>query len=967
MEEVRFLLNAQQLRAVEHADGSLLVVAGAGTGKTGVITRRISRLIERGVAPNRILALTFTEKAAQEMEERVDLLVPYGYSNVWISTFHSFGDRVLRDNALSIGLVPDFKVLSEAECVIFLKEHLFELPLNHFRPAGDPTRYLSALVKFIARLKDEDVSPEDFLSLCDGLENREDVTEDYVQEQTELARTYAAYEELKLRYGYFDFGDQCTLTLKLFRTKPAILRRYQERFLHILADEFQDTNHAQFELLKLLAGQRGNITVVADDDQSIYKFRGAAISNVLGFVDVYPNSNDITLTKNYRSVQSILDSAYRLITHNNPDRLEVKNGIAKRLTSMRSAGDKAGVKHFHFDTITNEADFVARTIAERVEGGEARYKDFAILVRANSDAVPFLRALGERAIPHHFSGSSGLYSTEEIRLLISFLKVITDHTDNLSLFHLASSPVYGLNAKDLVPCNNISRRRHIPLLKVMGGVASGTEESVELSSEGLQRIKRLIKDVDRFSEMALTEPTGRVLYAFLTDTGYIASLSSVESEESVEKVRNIARFFDLTTHMENTLAIRKAHTLTRHLTLLMETGDDPRTVEVDPEADCVRVLTVHKAKGLEFPVVFMVGLVSERFPRRERKDAIEVDDELIKGVLPSGDFHLQEERRLFYVGMTRAMNELYLTSAADYGGVRAKKVSQFVLEALDKPRADTIIKSSPAEAIERFAPALKSHTTEGPMPDGAVLHLSHYQIDDYLTCPLKYRYVHILRVPLLPHHTIMYGKAMHEAIKVYFRRNMEGVPITQGELIDVFRASWRNEGFVSREHEQARWKAGQAALESFFEREGKDGITPAAVERDFYVELGNNVLSGRWDLIEERDDGPYIIDFKTSDVREKKKADRRAKESIQLRLYALAYRESFERLPAGVELRFVESGLVGSATFGNKDMEKTVTLIEKVADGIRKRDFAARPGYNVCNWCAFNNICPQKATKGCFI
>jgi DNA helicase-2/ATP-dependent DNA helicase PcrA len=966
MEEAQFSLNPEQLRAVEHTEGPLLVVAGAGTGKTGVITRRVARLIERGVAPNRILALTFTEKAAEEMEERVDRLVPYGYSNVWISTFHSFGDRVLRDNALSLGLVPDFKVLSEAECVIFLKEHLFELPLNHFRPAGDPTRYLSALVKFIARLKDEDVSPEDFLSLLDGLKEK-DVTKDYVEKQTELARTYALYQELKLRYGYLDFGDQCVLTLKLFRTRPGILKRYQEKFLCILVDEFQDTNYAQFELLKLLAGQRGNITVVADDDQSIYKFRGAAISNVLGFMDVYPNAKGITLTKNYRSVQSILDNAYRLISHNNPDRLEVKNGIDKRLKSMRNAGDKTGVKHFHFDTVTKEAEFVARTIAERVEGGEARYRDFAILVRANSDAVPFLRTLGERAVPHRFSGKSGLYSTDEIRLLISFLKLITDHSDNLSLFHLSSSPVYGLNAKDLLPCNNISRRRHVPLLKVMRDVASGTVGSVELSSSGLERVKRVVGDVERFSEMALTEPTGRVLYAFLTDTGYIAGLTSVESEESVEKVRNIARFFDLTTHMENTLSIKNVHTLTGHLSLLMEAGDDPRTVEGEPDADYVNVLTVHKAKGLEFPVVFMVGLVSERFPRRERKDTIEVADELVKEVLPSGDFHLQEERRLFYVGMTRAADELYLTSATDYGGVRAKKVSRFVLEALDIPRADTTIRSSPGEAIKRFAPPGKSHTTEGPMPDGTVLHLSHYQIDDYLTCPLKYRYVHILKVPLLPHHTIMYGKAMHEAIKVYFRRKMEGVPVTEGELIDVFRASWRSEGFVSREHEEARWKAGQEALKRFFERESKEGITPAAVERDFYAEIGNNVLSGRWDLIEERGEGPYIIDFKTSDVRDRKKADRRTKESIQLRLYALAHRESFKRLPAGAELHFVESGIVGSAVFGEKDMEKTVTLIHEVSGGIRKRDFAARPGYNVCNWCAFNNICPEKATKGCLI
>src|SRR3990172_5194624 len=258
-------LNPEQLKAVTHGDGSLLIIAGAGTGKTKVITHRIAHLIEKGVNPNQILALTFTEKAAGEMEERVDRLVPYGYSNVWISTFHSFGDRVLRDNVLEIGLTPDFKVLSEAERIIFLQDNLFELPLNYYRPLGNPTKYLSAVAGLISRLKDEDVGPEEYVAYAEELKK----SEAELIQQDELAKTYAKYQELMARHGYMDFGDQVVLPLKLFRTRPHILKRYQEKFRYILVDEFQDTNYAQFELVRLLAERHKNITVVADDDQCL--------------------------------------------------------------------------------------------------------------------------------------------------------------------------------------------------------------------------------------------------------------------------------------------------------------------------------------------------------------------------------------------------------------------------------------------------------------------------------------------------------------------------------------------------------------------------------------------------------------------------------------------------------------------------------------------------------------------------
>ncbi|MBI5234042.1 MAG: ATP-dependent helicase [Deltaproteobacteria bacterium] len=953
-------LNQDQLNAVEHTEGPVLVIAGAGTGKTTVITRRIAKLIEKGVEPACILALTFTEKAAGEMEERLDRLVPYGYSNVTISTFHSFGVGLLRDNALELGLAPDFKTLSEEEGIIFLKENLFRFPLGYYRPLGDPAKYLSHLATFISRLKDEDITADDYGVYVEKIkkDGRGEDDPDILDKHTELALSYAVYQELMGSSNYIDYGDQVTLPLRLLRTRPGILKRYREKYRYILTDEFQDTNYAQFELLKLLAGERKNLMVVADDDQSIYKFRGAAISNVLKFLEVFSESRTITLTKNYRSVQPILDSAYRLITHNNPDRLEVKSGVSKRLVSDMDIKDGDGVRHINFDTIKAEVSFVADTIEKGVKDG-ADCKDFAILVRTRSDAKPFLAELELRGIAHRFSSNSGLYSRDEIDLLVSYLRIITDPSDNLSLYRLATSGLYAIDAKDILPCNHIAQRQHRLLYNVMRDVAGAGASPVEISKEGIDKIKSIVSDIGRFSEIAVKEPATRTLYKILTGTGYMSRLTAEPTTEAVEKIRNIARFFDMVLHIETTLSIKDTVTFAGHLRLLIEAGGDPGVACPDTDDDSVNVLTIHKAKGLEFPYVFMVSLADDRFPTRDRRDRIEVPEAIVKDIAINGDFHLQEERRLFYVGMTRAMRQLYLTSNRGYGGKRAKKTSRFVLEALDMPRAKTV-KSPPAELIEKYGgPSISSSAAARRRVD-AQLHLTCYHIDDYLTCPLKYRYARIQKVPLLPHHTIIYGKAMHEAIAFYFRRKITGAVPPAEEVIDVFKGNWRGEGFLSKEHEEKRIAEGISVLERFYERDGRNGLNPSAVERDFSIEIGADILRGRWDLIEERGNEPYIIDFKTSRVDDQNKADERAKDSLQLVLYALAYKDYFKRPPSAGELHFVESGLVGTVIYTDKMLDSALGKINEVSEGIKSNEFGARPGYMSCKLCAYSNICPEK-------
>jgi DNA helicase-2/ATP-dependent DNA helicase PcrA len=958
-------LNEAQRGAVTHDSGPLLIIAGAGTGKTTVITRRIAYLIAaRRARPSEILALTFTDKAAAEMEERVDTLVPYGYSDVQISTFHAFGDRLIKENALELGLTPDFRVLTRAEQVIFLRDHLFEFPLKHYRPLGDPTRHLQAILGLFSRLKDEDVGPDAYLAHADALlaGASDDESRLEAEEHLELARTYAQYQTLMAQLGRIDFGDQIVETLRLFRTRPHVLRRYQERFKYILVDEFQDTNYAQNEIVERLAERHRNLVVVADDDQSIYKWRGAAISNVLQFKERYPEAPDIVLTENYRCPQEVLDSAYRLIQFNNPDRLEEKYGISKKLTSTSMTGAGAAPRpprYLAFDTLTSEADQVADLIAEEHAQGRP-LQDFAILVRANHDADAFLRALNTRDLPWTFSGNAGLYGRPEIRLLIAFLRTVAHPDESVSLHYLASSDIYQVPIVDLTKCATYADRRHRWLFDVL----REPPPEVALSEEGAGAVRRLVADLQRYMELARETPTGELLYQFLTDSGLMTRYAKAPAELEQE-VQNVSKFFSRVRDAGRVLKYDTVREFVNHLDALIDAGDDPSLAEPDTDIPAVHVLTVHKAKGLEWPVVFLVNCVQNRFPSIRRSEPIEMPAALIKDTLPGGDFHLQEERRLFYVAMTRAKDRLYLTSAEDLGGKRKWKLSQFVVEALelsvDAVRPFMVM---PIEALKRNAP-LPERQGAGlaPLAPDAELVVSHNQVDDYRTCPLKYQYVHLLRIPLRQHHAIVYGSALHKAVEFYLRRRVAGNYTSLPDFVRAFDDAWRNEGFLTREHEEQRKQAGVEALTRFYYEEEASGQKPKSVEGEFIFTLGPTRVRGRFDRVDDTPEGTVIVDYKSSDVSEPKAADKRARESLQLKMYALAHQQATGGLPARVELRFLESGLVGRHTPTPEDLADARTAVEEAAAGIRARQFEATPGYQTCRYCAYNQICPSTATK----
>jgi len=1004
-------LNPDQLRAVTHGEGPMLVVAGAGTGKTQVITRRIAWLIaSRRAKPSEILALTFTDKAADEMAVRVDQLVPYGYTDTSIATFHAFGDRLIREYALELGLAPDVRVLSRAEVVIFLREHLYEFELDEYRPLGDPTRFLGALATLFSRCKDEDITPATYAAYADrvaadaialaeaageadgdaGAAMAEDA-----RRQAELARAFGRYQDLLAANGFIDFGDQVALALHLVRDSAAARSAIAGRFRYILVDEFQDTNRAQAEFVSLLAEPHRNVTVVGDDDQAIYAFRGAAVDNILDFEARYQGARTVVLRRNYRSLAPILEASYRLVRFNDPERLEVRSGISKRLKAERRDRAAAPVRLEAFATGSEEADWIASDVARRVADG-ARPRDHAILVRANGHADPVLRALNVAGIPWRFSGSSGLYARPEVRLLMAFLRAVADPESSVDLYALASSEVYGLGGEDLTAIVNTARRRHRSVWATLDEL-DRQPGILRVSQATRLAVHRLVEDVVRYTAMAHNQPAGEVLYAFLRDSGTLARLARTPTTAAEEGLGNVARFFDIIRAQSALLADDRAMFVAGHLQTLIEAGDDPATADLDPDADAVAVLTVHKAKGLEFPVVYLPGMVAGRFPGNGRGEALALPAGLGRGDLPTADRSLAEERRLCYVAMTRARDELILSHAADYGGARARKVSPFVLEALDLPAAAAtpgvgVVPPSAEERLGRFA-AVDPPVGVDRGPIEEPLSLSFGQIDAYLTCPLKYKYAHVLRVPTAPHHALIYGAAMHKVVQLFHHRHARGHVMSEAELDEVLDSAWSNEGFVSREHEEARLAGARAALRRFREEQLLPGaVIPTYVEREFSFSMGGDRVRGRWDRVDvqpvgreaapedpaDSDSRPSadhvtptlgimgrehvtITDYKSSDLRDPARARQRARESLQLQIYAMGYEAMTGRLPDQLALHFLDSGLVGKVDVDPKRLAKARDRIATAAAGIRAREYGATPDAMACSWCPFRDICPSSA------
>ncbi len=639
-----FNLNPAQKEAVQHGEGPLLIVAGAGTGKTRVLTHRIAHLIQKGVFSFQILAVTFTNKAAGEMRERVRQLVD---RDVWVATFHATGLKILRADGHRIGIPKDFTVYDDSDQLVLIKECLAELGFNekHFNPKG--------LRESISRAKDDLKSPEDIKQVAG--DHWEDI----------LGKVYDLYERKLQKLGGLDFGDLISKTVRLFQSAPDVLESYQERFQYILIDEYQDTNRAQYHLIKLLASKYKNLTVVGDPDQSIYAWRGADIQNILDFETDYPDCKHITLDENYRSPTKILEAANHLISYNRdrkPKDLWSSKGEGKPLYLYEARDEK------------DEAGFIAKEIYELKNQGIS-LRDIVVFYRVHAQSRVFEDTFRKHRLPYRIVGGVRFYDRREIKDLIAYLRVLVNPDDDISFKRIINVPGRGIGKKTLEILDSYAKEKQISFFRAL----NETSQISNLREKVIHSIASLLKTRAHLAGRRFEIHLSELIEEVMEDTGILAELQNEDTIEAKARVENLKEFISVALDFESNPLARdvffsgaernentKEDPLRNFLeSITLATDLDKWT----PEEESLTLMTFHMAKGLEFEHVFMVGLEEEIFPHANS--------------LTQNPRDMEEERRLCYVGITRAMKQVMLTFASSrmlYGFRDSKLPSRFLNE-----------------------------------------------------------------------------------------------------------------------------------------------------------------------------------------------------------------------------------------------------------------------------------------------
>ena len=645
-------LNPAQREAVEKTEGPVLILAGAGSGKTRVLTTRIGHLIEdKGVQPANILAITFTNKAANEMRERVEETLESDASDMWISTFHSCCVRILRKDINRIGYNRSFVIYDSADQVTLVKDCLKELNLNDkvFEP--------KMIISTISGAKDKLYDPKQFKAMHMN-DNR----------MSKIADVYALYQDRLKRNSALDFDDLIFKTVELLKSDKEVLDYYRNRFKYIMVDEYQDTSKAQYELIKILAKEHQNICVVGDDDQSIYGWRGADIRNILEFEKDYDDVHVVKLEQNYRSTQIILDAANTVISNN----IERKR---KRLWSEKKDGELIKIQVAQ-DEI-EESDFVADMIAKISREQNRSYKDFAVLYRANAQSRSVEDALNRSQIPYNIYGGTKLYERKEIKDLIAYLRVIQNPQDDISIKRIINVPRRGIGLRTIEKIEDRASLKQESIYSVLIDIETNSEISTKARNSISEFVDNVIGTLRTMREVYPVSKLIEKVIESIDYYGYIDELYKGDKEEAEERKDNVKEFISVAMEFEQNSEEKDLETFLTGVALTSESSEEE-------EIDKVSLMTIHTSKGLEFPVVFIVGMEDGLFP-------------IARAVRSMSDSEIEEERRLCYVGITRAKEILYLTLTQKrtlYGKTNPSIASRFMEEL-------------PKECIERLNSAEK--------------------------------------------------------------------------------------------------------------------------------------------------------------------------------------------------------------------------------------------------------------------
>jgi DNA helicase-2/ATP-dependent DNA helicase PcrA len=973
LEEGGLNLNEAQQRAISHGEGPLLVIAGAGTGKTRVITERIRYLLHSNpeLSGENILALTFTKKAAGEMKTRVIKATGDRGKAVTLATFHSFCETLLQR------VEPARMALEPVDHWILLRRNMARLKLDKYRRLAEPGQFLSDFIQFFSRCQDELVSSSEYQRYADGLaaqleSERFSLDEDtyneraeQVAQEQEIARVYRASEELLREKNAVAINGLIPEAVELLNRDAQLRRKLQERYRHILVDEFQDTNIAQLELLHLLSMEPRNIVVVGDNDQAIYRFRGASFGSFKLFLERFagwrPGKDStpyrVSLTENFRSTPNILRVAMQVITQN-----EVSADFPKKvLQPAKPAGER--IRIVELATAEEEASWVTDEL-ELLHGAGRPWRDFAVLYRQHVHRNELVEELSRRKIPFVISKLS-ILEHPLVRDVLAYLRLIARPFDDIACARVLSAPAWRLAPKDLVRlAERTTRKRDKALYDVLQ--APQAELPFDPSQSSLAELREFLSN----QRNALKGRTARETLSELLEWLEVPQRAGAHDRKYVNQLAQFVKDW------EPKSATQGLAELLEYLDYF-EQADGTVSLEDDAPGDAVQLMTVHAAKGLEFRYVFVLRVNNKKFPATERPRVFEFPTALMKEELPRGDFHIQEERRLFYVALTRAQERLTLTTLTEKTG----KVPIFIEDMLMDPavkRRDVIqiapkvrsadketsgsapgtsdswlfpASASPPKVFSRIAQWAESFHPPTPEP----LQLSPSAVENYRKCPQQYLFGYRWSLKEGPRAALSFGSVMHNTIKRVVSELRRGNNLPFEEAQRILETEWRSVGFEDEYQEAEYKKDGLEQLRAFHAAMIAAPPQIREQEKTFELPLENNVIvTGRMDQVNAlgRND-VEIVDYKTG--RPRKDSD--AKKDLQLSLYALAAKEIFEWNPIRLVFHYLQNNQRQVTARDAKQLDEGQKIVQETAADIRAGLFHANPGF-ICRNCAYKPICP---------
>jgi DNA helicase-2/ATP-dependent DNA helicase PcrA len=972
-----FTPDDRQREAIEHVHGPLLVVAGAGTGKTSVLTHRIERLVREGHAePGEILALTYTVNAATEMRDRLRKLL--GYGGVHATTFHDYCLDLLKRAG------KDFGVLDEQDLWIYLRRRIRELHLEYFVRAANVGQFLKDLLKFADRCHDELVTPEKYAAYAERLERKEvpiprvAKSKNVLEESEvlgrcrEIARVFATTERWLGEENLGTFSHMIVRAHDLLQNDDKILAEARARARFILADEFQDANFAQVKILARLAGAEGNIFAVGDPDQAIYRFRGASSAAFELFRHNFPGARLVVLEKNRRSTTPILRSAFALIDKNPPVFATHASGhghgvVTYRRTPLQSAREEeaasAGitlpslpVSVVVLSAKDSEGPDLVGMISDARRKLKCKWSDFGILYRSHFHRDDAVQELAEAGIPFVIE-SMDISDTPEVRDLFACLYTTVSSGDDVSLFRVAALPRFKVNPQQLRQVMRAIARdsrdgRVVPLSSALDRVEGGPEVLA-----AIQRVRSEIRGREAKARAALD----LIVKEFALDAASPTTQAALQFVEAWEKKK-----VNRTTELEE---------LVDYLGYFRDAGG-VIPLQARENENAVRLMTVHGAKGLEFPHVFILRANANSFPNSYKETLVAFPNELRdRDSAAEGDdktLHGQEERRLFYVAMTRARDSLHIYAREGRGKIN-KNPDGYLRELIENKSLARWLQACPARgtqgSLEIFAAASPAYPSESqttawlefPVLDGLHTRLSASAVETYDRCGLQFKLDRDWRLAAKPAAAMQYGAAMHRVLKTYFDSVQLQRPKTDDELIEIFRRDLADTKIQESYQHELYENQGITQLRDFLTAVRSLPVPPQVLhtEQSFEIKVGETTVAGRIDRIDSRPDGTVaIVDYKTGKPRDQDNAD----ESLQLALYAVAAQEKWGYKVGALIFHNLEENIPVMTARTESQLLAARQRVENAAQGIAGGKFEAKPGMH-CDFCGYRSVCPAKEKR----